>query len=105
MNTPKSFKPYQSVIKMVARTTYQPMKQGAFESFITYKECFNNASLKAYIDQGNPGMNEADIAMDFFRGLDNARYAAFKTKILNRLTTKLITQLANLNAMYLLANH
>lgn len=79
------------------------MKQGAYESITTYKEWFNNA-LKAYIDQCNPGMNEADIAIDFFRGLDNAWYTGFKTEIFNRLTAKSITQPANLNVMYLLAN-
>jgi hypothetical protein len=61
----------ESVTKMAARTAYQQMKQGAYESITTHKEHFNNA-LKAYIDQGNPGMNETDIAMDFFRWLDNA---------------------------------
>jgi hypothetical protein len=42
--------------------------------------------------------------MDFFRGLDNAQYAGFKTEILNGLTSKGIEQPENLNAMYLLAN-
>ncbi len=42
--------------------------------------------------------------MDFFRGLDNARYAGFKTYILNGLNSKAIEQPENLNAMYLLAN-
>ena len=49
-------------------------------------------------------MGDEDVAMVFFRGLDNARYAGFKTEILNGLTAKSITQPANLNAMYLLAN-
>jgi hypothetical protein len=60
--------------------------------------------LKAYEDQKNPDMKDVDIAMDFFRGLDNGRYAGFKTEILNGLTAKSIVQPANLNAMYLLAN-
>ena len=79
------------------------MRQGPFESFITYKERFTVA-LKAYDDQGNPEMDEKDIAMDFFRGLDNARYASFKTEIMNGLTSKAFEQPENLNAMYLLAN-
>ena len=51
-------------------------------------------------------MDDKDIAMDFFNGLDNARYASFKTKIINinNLTSGAITQPADLNAMYLLAN-
>jgi len=36
-------------------------------------------------------MNDADVAMDVFRGLDNARYAGFKAEILNGLTAKSIT--------------
>jgi hypothetical protein len=93
-----------TVTKMSTRTTYQQMMQGPYESIILYKERFTNA-LKAYVDQKNPEMGDIDIAMDFFRGLDNGRYAGFKTEILNGLTAaKLITQPVNLNAMYLLAN-
>jgi hypothetical protein len=49
---------------MSARKAYQQMRQGAYESIITYKKQFNNA-LKAYVDQGNPSMDQKDIAMDF----------------------------------------
>jgi hypothetical protein len=79
------------------------MRQGPYKSIILYKERFNN-TLNAYVDQGNPKMRDEDIVMDFFRGLDNARYTGFKTEILNGLTAKSIMQPANLNAMYLLAN-
>ena len=79
----------KAVTKLAARSTYQTMHQGAFENIITYKERFN-ASLKGYNDQGNPEMSDKDIAMDFFRGLDNARYAGFKKDILNSLTSKSI---------------
>jgi hypothetical protein len=92
-----------TVTKMSARMTYQQMRQGPYESIIVYKERFNNA-LKAYIEQKNPKMGDVDITMDFFRGLDNGRYAGFKTEILNGLTAKSITQPANLNDMYLLVN-
>jgi len=93
----------EAVTKMAARTTYQGMRQGAYESIITYKERFTVA-LKAYEDQGNPEMEDGDVAMDFFRGLDNARYSHFKTEIMNGLTAGSIKQPENLNAMYLLAN-
>ncbi len=53
-----------SVMKMAARTTYQQMRQGANKNIITYKEHFNNA-LKVYVDQGNPALDDKDIAMDF----------------------------------------
>ena len=89
----------EAVTKMAARKTYQAMCQGAFESIIAYKERFN-AALKGYNDQENPEMSEKDIAMDFFQGLDNARYAGFKKDILNNLTSKAIEQPKNLNEMY-----
>ena len=71
----------EAVTKMAARTTYQGMHQGAYESIIMYKEQFTVA-LKAYEDQGNPEMEDGDVVMDFFRGLDNARYSHFKTEIM-----------------------
>jgi len=43
----------EAVTKQAARSTYQTMRQGPFESIITYKERFTIA-LKAYNDQGNP---------------------------------------------------
>jgi hypothetical protein len=39
------------------------MKQGAYESIISYKERFDVA-LQAYIDQENPQLEDQDIAMD-----------------------------------------
>jgi hypothetical protein len=47
----------ESVTKMEARTTYQKMRQGAYDNIITYKKCFNNA-LKSYIDQMNPVLDD-----------------------------------------------
>mmetsp|Transcript_8512 Transcript_8512/g.12433 ORF Transcript_8512/g.12433 Transcript_8512/m.12433 type:complete len:143 (-) Transcript_8512:611-1039(-) len=68
-----------------------------------YKERFK-AALKAYEDQKNPDMDDKDVAMDFFNGLDNARYATFKSETMNLLSSGAIKQPENLNAMYLLAN-
>jgi len=85
----------QSVTKKAARAMYQKMRQGVFASIITYKERFN-AALKGYEEQKNSKMEEKDIAMDFFEGLDNARYASFKTEIMNGLTSKAIEQPQNL---------
>jgi hypothetical protein len=42
--------------------------------------------------------------MDFFRGLDNARYATFKTDYINGLTSKAVDPPKDLNEIYLLAN-
>jgi len=41
-----------------------------------YKERFDNAK-KAYEDQDNPELEDKDVAMDFFKGLDDARYGTF----------------------------
>jgi len=84
-------------------TKYYGMRQGAYESIITYKERFDNAK-KAYEDQKNPELVDKDVAMDFFRGLDDARYGSFKTDFQNQLTLQTIEQPENLNAMYLIAN-
>jgi hypothetical protein len=45
------------------------MYQGAYESIITYKVQLEIA-LKAYQDQENAALDEVDVAMDFFDGLD-----------------------------------
>jgi hypothetical protein len=92
-----------AVVKMTARKEYQLMHQGAYESIITYKEQFDTV-LKAYQDQENPELDEVDVAIDFFDGLDNGRYAEFKKLILNGMTAASVAQPASLNEMYLLAN-
>jgi len=43
----------EAITKMAARTAYQSIRQGSYESIITYKERFNSA-LKSYKDSGNP---------------------------------------------------
>jgi hypothetical protein len=58
------------------------MRQGQLESIINYKERFKYAP-QAYEDQNNPTMDNADIAIDFFRGLNNVQLAEFKTEIFN----------------------
>jgi hypothetical protein len=79
------------------------MRQGGFESIISYKERFDSA-LAAYEDQGNPKMADKDIALDFSSGLDNARYAEFKADFLNGLTSQSIKAPKDLNAIYVLAS-
>jgi len=66
-----------AIVKLEARNQLKNLKQGAFESIITYKKRCNDA-LKAYHDHGNPTKDGAEQAMDFFDGLDNGRYARFK---------------------------
>ena len=92
-----------AVVKLAARNEYKNIRQGTYESIVTYKERFR-AALKAYEDQKNPDIDDKDVAMDFFNGLDNARYAMFKTETMNLLSSEAMKQPKNLNAMYLLAN-
>ena len=54
--------------------------------------------------QDNPKLEDKDIAMDFFRALDNARYGTFKTDLMNNLTSKAVEAPENLNAMYVIAS-
>ncbi len=91
-----------AVIKKSACKEHQLMHQGPYESIITYKERFDIA-LRAYQEQENAELLQPDIAMDFFDGLDNGRYAEFKKSILNGMTAGSVTQPATLNEMYLLA--
>ena len=88
------------ITKLAARNTYQTIRQEPYELIISYKERFNSAH-KAYQDQDNPAIEEEDIAMDFFRSLDNACYGDFKIDTMNNLTSKAIEPPENLNAMYL----
>jgi hypothetical protein len=91
------------IVKLSARKLYKTMRQGGFESIISYKERFDSA-LAAYKDQGNPKMADKDIALDFFSGLDNARYSNFKADFLNGLTSQSIKAPKDLNAIYVLAS-
>jgi hypothetical protein len=49
-------------------------------------------------------MTDADIAMDFMYGLDNTRYADFKTSTVNNITQGLTTGPKDLNEMYIFAS-
>jgi hypothetical protein len=70
----------KGVMKRSSRRQYQSIKQGGYKSLISYRERFN-AALNAYKEQENPDMEDADITLDFFDGLDNGRYAQFKADI------------------------
>jgi hypothetical protein len=79
-----------AIVKLEAQNQLKNLKQGAFESIITYKKRYNDG---------------AEQAMDFFDGLDNGRYADFKVQYLNGLQIKTITAPANLNTVFNLANN
>jgi hypothetical protein len=93
-----------AVVKLEARNQLQSLKQGGFESIISYKQRYTNA-LKAYHDQGNPTKDDSDQAMDFFHGLDNGRYAEFKVQYLNGLQVSSIAAPRDLNTIFTLANN
>ena len=67
------------ITKLAARNTYNMICQGPYESIIAYKERFNSA-LTAYESQDNLKLDEKDVAMDFFRSLDNA-YKAISYRV------------------------
>jgi hypothetical protein len=72
-----------AVLRKTARNNYTNCKQGAYETIVTYRERFDDA-LRAYLDQYEDlAIDPVDIAMDFFYGLDNGRYATFKATIIN----------------------
>jgi hypothetical protein len=93
-----------AVVKLEARNQLQSLRQGGFESIISYKQRYTNP-LKAYHCQGNPEKDDSDQAMDFFHGLDNGRYAEFKVQYLNGLQAGSIVAPKDLNTMFTLANN
>jgi hypothetical protein len=61
---------YAEVKALVARKSYQSIKQGSFESLAQYSERFRK-TYRAYKESAvNVDVGEADQAMDFFHGLD-----------------------------------
>jgi hypothetical protein len=75
-----------AVLKSESRRVYQAIAQSTYESIVRFKERFDDA-LANYVEHGNPEMDEDDVAMDFFRSLDNSRYSAFKTNLVNNINS------------------
>ena len=88
-----------AVLKAESRRAYQTCAQSTYESIVTFKERFDDL-LANYLEYENPEMLEEDVAMDFYRALDNSRYAAFKTNLVNGVNSGATEQPANLNEMY-----
>jgi hypothetical protein len=93
----------EQIVKLSARQMYRNVRQGGYESITTYKERFDNA-LAIYQEQQNVQLEDEDIAMNFFSGLDNGHYAEFKATYLNGLTVKSITAPQDLNEIYTIAS-
>jgi hypothetical protein len=76
------------VMMLAARKASQNIKQGAFKGLSLYSECFHETyqAYKATDSADNPvDVKEEVQAIDFFHGLDNAKYGAFKTTISRQL--------------------
>ena len=92
------------VLKAAARTQYKNCKQGGYESLVTYRERFD-AACKAYTEHKNAALAPEDMAMDFFDGLDSARYMQFKVDINNNMTMNPTFTLPTINKVYELASN
>ena len=75
-----------SVLKSESRRAYQSCAQSTYESIVRFKERFDDL-LASYVEHGNPDMDEEDVAMDFYRALDNSRYAEFKINLVNNMNS------------------
>jgi hypothetical protein len=86
-----------------ARQLYKAVVQGPFESIVDYKKRFTYQK-EAYDEAGNVELPDLDVAMDFFEGLDNARYSQYKAELRND-RAKGVAGPQTLNDMYQLASN
>jgi hypothetical protein len=95
-----------AVQELTARKAYQNIKQGAYETLAQYSERFREV-YKGYKETGtteNPvNTSESEQAMDFFHGLDPGRYGAFKTSMINGLSTTAFDPPTTVNDIYRVA--
>ena len=91
-----------AVIKKAAKGDYNNCAQGEFESITEFKTRFD-AKLLAYTQHGNPKLTDNQVAMDFMYALDKSRYASFIQEIINDLAKKTMSDLKDLNEIYVLA--
>jgi hypothetical protein len=79
------------VKELASRKAYQNIKQGPFESLAQFSERFRD-TYRGYKATGTAArpidVEESEQALDFFYGLDPARYGTFKTSMLNGWATK-----------------
>jgi hypothetical protein len=91
---------------LTARKAYQNIKQGAFETLAQYSERFRE-TYKGYKETGTTlapvDIKENIQAMDFFHGLDQGRYGAFKTSMINSWSTEAFNPPATVNDIYRVA--
>jgi hypothetical protein len=95
-----------AVKELTARKAYQNINQRPFESLAQYSERFRDTyrAYKATGTQSRPvDVPENEQALDFFHGLDQGRYAAFKTSMLNGWATKAFDPPQTVNDIYRIA--
>ena len=87
-----------------ARESYHRVRQGPIniKRIIGFKERFDEA-LRNYKDFDNPQMSDVDIATDFYRKLDPARYHDFQTKLMNDISQQIRSPPKDLNEVFQLA--
>ncbi len=95
------------VKKLSARKAYQNIKQGAFETLAQYSERFRD-TYRGYaetvqVQAGQVAVEEKVQAMEFFHGLDQGKYGAFKTSMLNAWTTGAVKPPTTVNEIYKMA--
>lgn len=72
------------VKELTAKKAYQHIKQGPFESLAQYSERIRETYLSYKHASVVPvDINKKEQAIDFFLGLDQAKYGIFKTNMLN----------------------
>jgi hypothetical protein len=94
------------VMELTARKVYQGIRMGTFETLAMYSERFHETyrAYKATDSATNPVDVKDEVqAMDFFHGLDNQRYAAFKTSMMNGWATTAVKAPKTPNEVYHLA--
>jgi hypothetical protein len=114
-----------AVKDLAARKAYQSIKQGSFETLAQYSIRFRD-TYKAYkatvtvecpvnIPEEEQALDffhtvecpvnipEEEQALDFFHGLDQGRYASFKTSMLNGWATKAFDPPGTTNDIYRIA--
>jgi hypothetical protein len=91
---------------LAARKAYQSIKQGSFETLAQYSVRFRD-TYKAYkvtaTAERPVNVPDEDQALDFFHGLDQGRYASFKTSMLNGWAMKAFDPPGTTNDIYRIA--
>ena len=82
-----------------AREHYYRCRQGAYESLTMYKERFDDL-LAAYKEMENPELPAPMVALDFIRGLDDARYGRYKHERRNNVSKGIEDDPATLSEAY-----